>query len=411
MVRSRFLGMVAVAVALPLGAAVTGWNGSGTGAGAGAAGPSLTIYSGNLALVRMEVERALREGAHTVRIDGLPSNIDPSSLIVLNRGVTLLGVHGQRSYQDASTGPGTSLDLDLEVGRRVERLELAFLTGGLSWAADYSLIVEPDDASAKLDGYATVMNGSGTSYEAAEVQLLAGTISRSGIAGGWEADDLRMARALQEAAAPGVQEAAFGDYHLYTISAPLNLRAGERRRIRLLGAPSVKTTKEYVFSHSVNYRQPYREPLARPVATYYRVERPRASEFGAVPLPAGQVRIYQRDQAGRVQLLGIAGIPNTPAGEELRLGTGLAFDIVGTRTQTDYKRPSGNVYESAWKVELRNASERDATVQVIERLSGEWEIVESTQGAEKLSAGAVRFRVDVPAGGSATLEYRVVVRT
>ena len=408
MTRSSTIGMAALIAILPLSLAVGGV--SGRLAGASGDAPSLTIYTSNLALVRMQVERVLPAGVHTVRIDGLPSNIDPSSLIVLGDQVTLLGAHGYRSYQDAATGSGASLDLDLELTRQVEVLELAFLTGGLSWTADYALIVAPNDASAKVDAYASISNGSGTGYAGAEVQLLAGVI-QSGGAGRFN-DAYGAMRAMEQSAAPpALQGAAFADYHLYTVSTPLTLRNGERRRIRLLGAGNVKTVKEYVFSHGANYHRASAEALTRPAFVYYQVERRRGDEFGDTPLPAGQVRVYQRDDAGRVQLLGMAGIPNTPAGEDLRLGTGQAFDVIGTRTQTDYERVSGNVYHSAWKVELENSSDEEVTVQVIEQLSGDWEILESTHNAEKLSAAAVRFRIGVPAGGSTTLEYCVSVRT
>jgi hypothetical protein len=407
MLRSGLLGGLALAVMLPAGAARVG--GGVDGPGMPAMGPSLTVYMGNLALVRQQVERLLEPGAHTVRVDGLPTNLDASSLIVLSEGVTLQGVHGQRNYQEPATGPGASLELDLDVRRRVQRLELAYLTTGLSWSADYAVIIARDDASARVDGYATLANNSGTTYEGAELQLLAGSIQRG--RGRFEPPAARMAQALEEAAAPELQEAAFGDYHLYTVSTPLTLRAGESRRIRLLGAEAVRTRKEYTFSHSANYRRQSPEPLTRPVAVSYGIERAEDSEFGGVPLPGGQVRMLQRDEEGRVQLLGIAAIPNTPKGEELRLSTGYAFDIVGTRTQTDYRRPSGNVHEAAWKVELRNRGGSAVTVQVIEQLSGDWSIVESSQRWEKLSAGAVRFRVDVAAGGVSVLEYRVSVKT
>ncbi|MFQ6099384.1 MAG: hypothetical protein ACE5O2_16750 [Armatimonadota bacterium] len=101
-------------------------------AAAGAGSLSLTIYSGNLALVREIVARQVGPGVHTIRVDGLPSSLDPASLVVLNAGVTLLGTHGLRSYQGA-VGTGSSLDIDLAVERRVERLQLAFLTSGLDW--------------------------------------------------------------------------------------------------------------------------------------------------------------------------------------------------------------------------------------------------------------------------------------
>jgi hypothetical protein len=182
-----YLGALAVTVMLTAGAVR-----ETDVVGASAETSSLTIYNSNVALVRREVERILPAGIHTVRVEGLPTNIDPSSLIVLNEGVTLLGARGFRSYQDASTGPGASLDLDLDVGSQIERLQLAFLTTGLNWSASYSVIVARDDATAQVDGYATLVNGSGAGYEGAEVQLLAGTIQRGGRAE--FADEFRMAR-------------------------------------------------------------------------------------------------------------------------------------------------------------------------------------------------------------------------
>lgn len=403
----RFLGVLALAVAAsaaPLAAPDGGRR-------ADVAGPSLTVYSGNLALVRHRLERPLSTGSHTIRVDGLPTNMDPSSLWVLNDGVTLLGTRGFRSYQDAASGAGASLDLDLEVKAPVDGLSLAFLTTGLSWSADYAFVIARSDVRARVDGYATIVNGSGATYAGAEVQLLAGAIQQ-GQGARYDLASFRAAGAVSDAlAAPELQEMAFGDYHLYTVSTPLSLRTGESRRIRLVGAASVATEKQYTFRNSLAYHRPEGDPITRPVAVGYKVERPEKSELGGTPLPGGQVRVLQEDAEGRVQLLGIASIPNTPKGEDLWLNTGFAFDVLGTRTQTRYERPAGNRYESSWRVELRNRSESKVTVQVVEELSGDWRIVESSHRAEKLSAGAVRFRVDVEAGGQATLEYSVVVRT
>lgn len=377
-----------------------------------AAGPvGLTVYTENLGLVRVGMERPLRPGSHTVRVEGLPTNVDASSLIVLNDGVTLLGTHGFRSYQSAAGGPGASIELDLRVDRSLETLRLAYLTAGLSWSASYAMIVEPDDRTAAIDGYASITNNSGTAYDQAEVQLLAGTIQR-GQGRRFEADMLQMAaRESRAAPSPELIEAAFGDYHLYTVSDPLTLYPGASRRIRLMGAASVSTEKIYTLAHQMNYYQPTPEPQTQPVLVAYRVARETGSEFGDTPLPAGPVRVYQPDPEGRLQLLGISQIGNTAKGEELVLPIGRAFEIVGTRTQTDYSRPAGNTYEAAWKIELRNRTDSRVTVRVIEALSGDWKIIESTHPAERTSAGSVRFDVRVPAGGSAALEFRVQVRT
>jgi hypothetical protein len=383
-------------------------------AGQAETAPSLTIYTQNLALVRTGLDRILEPGTYTVRVDGLPTNFQQDTLMILNPEVTLLGTHGLLTYQGATTGPGASVNIDLDVAARVDALSLAFLTGGMGWSTSYAMVVAPDDTSARVDGYATILNNSGARFDGAEIQLLAGTINQAGVSGGrvYAMMDEMRAVAQLEAQAPALTEAGFvGGYHLYTVSEPLSLLAGESRRIRMWGAESVATTKEYLLAQAFNYYQQYPEPMVQPVTVRYRVDRPAGTELGDVPLPAGQVRIFQADDAGRLQLLGIAAIANTPKEQELYLTTGHAFDIIATRTQTDYSRPQSNVHESEWRVELTNESDEDVTVQVLEQLAGDWTILQSSHTPEQLSAGAVLFRVEVPAGGEATLTYRVSVRS
>jgi len=412
--RAALLAMIMALTVVLAGQPAAGQLAASQVAGSQAAAPSLTIYTQNLALVRAGLDRILEPGAHTVRVDGLPTNFQQDTLMILDPEVTLLGTHGFVTYQGATTGPGASVNLDVDVAARVDRLSLAFLTGGMGWSTSYTMVVAPDDASARIDGYATILNNSGARFDGAEIQLLAGTINQAGVSGGrvyeMMVDEMR-ARSELGAQAPAMTEAGFGGYHLYTVSEPLSLLAGESRRIRMWGAESVSTTKEYLLAQSFNYYQQYPEPMIQPVTARYRVDRPAGTEFGDVPLPAGQVRIFQADDAGRLQLLGIAAIANTPTGQELYLTTGHAFDIIATRTQIDYSRPQSNVHESEWRIELTNESDEDVTVQVLERLSGDWTIVRSSHTPEELSAGTVLFRVEVPAGGEATLTYRVSVRS
>lgn len=372
-------------------------------------GPGLTIYSQDLALVRTTVERALEAGERTVTVDGLPGSIRENSLLVLDPRTTLLGVHGRRSYQSADGSSAVSLDLDLEVGEPLGALDLAYLTGGMSWSASYNMIVAPDDRSARIDGYATVVNGSGTAYQRAVVQLLAGTVNVSDGRGRAGAMDALRQEAMA-APAPRPSRESFSGYHLYELDEPLTLHAGARRRIRLLGAESLPASREYVLPGQTSYYQQMAEPQRQEAFIRYRVQRPEDTGFSDVPLPAGTVRMYQPDDDGRVQLLGMDELPNTPAREELLLTVGRAFDIGGIRTQTEYERPGADLYESAWEVVLTNRTDERVVVQVTDRIQGEWEILDSSHEPRRLSAGRVRFDVPVPADGEAMLEYRVRVR-
>lgn len=366
----------------------------------------LTVYMQDLAVVRSVVDWPLPEGERTLRVDGLPPRLQDASLTVADPGVRLLGVHGRRSYQSPGEGDATSLALDLRVDRSLERLRLAYLTGGMGWDADYDLLVAGDDRSARIGGYATLSNNSGATFRQVDVQLLAGTVDAGGRDRAFEAARASVAAAQE---APDISREAFSGYHLYEIDAPLTLRPGTSRRIRLLGADSVRVDRQYVLQGEVQAYRSTDEPRRQEAIIRYRIERPEGTSFGDLPLPTGTVRVFQEDDDGRLQLLGTDRIANTPAGERVTVTVGRAFDIGGFRTQTSYEQTGPNVHESAWEVELSNRTDGDVVVRVLDRIGGEWEILESSHEARRLSASLVRFDVAVPADGEATLTYRVRV--
>src|SRR5258708_645801 len=106
--------------------------------------------------------------------------------------------------------------LDNTGGTR-HRVEASYLAGKLSWNADYVLTVARDDKTADVDGWVTVVNGSGTSFKNAKLQLVAGDLNRvrQNIAKAQEMDAMR--RDLAAAPAAMSQE-SFADYHLDTLA-------------------------------------------------------------------------------------------------------------------------------------------------------------------------------------------------
>jgi len=162
------------------------------------------------------------------------------------------------------------------------------------------------------------------------------------------------------------------------------------------------------------YIQQLPEEQPVPVEVSYLFKRPRGSAFGDRPLPGGTARLFVPDAEGRQQLVGEATVGHTPAGAEWSLAAGEAFDVTAKRTQTDYnvvqEKVKGAVRSTGtigWKVSLANATDTTAMVDVREERGGEWSVVSSSVPAEKLSAQVTRFRVAVPARGSAELTYQV----
>lgn len=297
---------------------------------------------------------------------------------------------------------------------KAQKLELSYLTGGLSWRADYVANLAPDEKTLDLSGWVTLTNQSGAAYPDATLQLVAGDVNR---VGEQRPQMYEMARMKTAAAPPPqMQEEGLFEYHLYTLDRPTTLASNQTKQVALLSAGSVPVKKEYVLQGQPYYYQGSYGDLGdtQKVAVYVSFQNEPAQHLG-MPLPKGIIRVYKRDSEGRAQFVGEDRIDHTPAREQVRLKLGDAFDLTAHRKQTDYqnlgrKGKFANVSESAYEVVLKNAKKESATVLVRENLPGDWEMVQNSHPFIKADAHTAQFKVEVPAEGSATLTYRVRVK-
>ncbi|MGH7565858.1 MAG: DUF4139 domain-containing protein [Gemmatimonadota bacterium] len=285
-------------------------------------------------------------------------------------------------------------------------LTAAYLADGLSWAADYTAVLG-DDAMT-LDGFVTVQNGTGLAFPDVLLQLVAGEVRRAG-GGGPQPVMMRMAE--MAASDADVGQAALGDVHLYTVDRPVTLSGQGSTRISLFHAARVPMRREYVLSGQPWWYQSPAPDLPSSEHPQVRIRFENEGVAGAdQPLPAGAIHTWREDERGRLQFSGGAFLPHTAAGEEVAVTIGAAFDLVAERVQTDYRQLDPRTFESAWRIEIRNRGRSAASVLVVERMPGlEWTIVEESLPHERIDAQIVRWTVPVPAGGAATLTYRVRV--
>src|SRR5258706_3463471 len=110
-------------------------------------------------------------------------------------------------------------------GAGKHRVEASYLAGKLSWNADYVLTVARDDRAADLDGWVTLVNGSGTSFRRTKLQLVAGDLNRVRQVFS-RAMEMSAKQADIAPAAPMAQE-SFSDYHLYTLGRKTTINDNE----------------------------------------------------------------------------------------------------------------------------------------------------------------------------------------
>ena len=394
---------------------------------------SLFPLDSGVAITRLSYDGATDEGSALRRSVGrrvvfrLPESKDTLSALVL--GVDPLRLQlpdGRVTFQP----PGAALypadvvvadptaDLELWSSRARDRLRLGYFTSGATWQATYQVML--GGSTARVAGLA-VLESQGLRTDNADIQLLAGSVGRADK----QPQPLRqtrerLARLAAEFADAAAVEQRVGEFHLYTLPGKSTLLPGLTTSVALFEPVEVAYERNYVVRGLVPYwgfLPQQGEETDAPVEVSYTLKRPHKSEFGDRPLPGGVARIYQPDSAGRPQLVGEAALDHTPAGRDLRLGAGVAFDLTARRVQTSYvtRRDSTKAHGvrtiaiADYRVTVRNATDSTATVDVIEERAGEWAVLSSSVPAEKLSSTRTRFRVKVPAKGEAAVTYRLKI--
>ena len=294
-----------------------------------------------------------------------------------------------------------------------QNLELSYLTGGLSWRADYVAELNTNDDRLDLNGWVTLTNQSGAAYPDARLQLVAGDLNRVRDAQPVPRSMMTMAAKVSDAAE--MQQESLFEYHLYTLQRPTTLKENQTKQVALMSAAQVPVKKEYLLAGANYYYTGQHGDLGQKIKVGVFVEFNNKGVGLGIPLPKGIIRMVKKDSLGNVQFVGEDRIDHTPKNETVRLKLGDAFDVTADRKQTDFQKLAGTsrtnaVFESAYEIVLKNAKPEAVTVTVREPMPGDWSMVSESQPHTKAASGTAEWQVKVPAEGKAVLTYRVRVR-
>lgn len=304
-------------------------------------------------------------------------------------------------------------------------VEVTYQTDGLTWRADYNVIVNADDTAADLGAWVSLLNESGASYPDARLKLVAGDVQHidpdeqiGGFGGGGLGGGMMRG-------APAFREKSFFEYHLYSLDRVTSLANHSTKQLQLFPTKAgVPITKVFVYyglpkqlRSQVLQNPAYDRELGQQGNTsvdIYFVLKNRARDGLGLPLPAGRLRVYKRDEAdAALEFIGEDVLPHTPRDEQVMARLGTAFDLVGERRQTDFQR--GNSGQGLnWMIEkieitLRNHRREAARVIVKENLFRwlNWRILPGSAEYQKQDSRTVHIPVEVPADGETTVTYSV----
>jgi len=299
--------------------------------------------------------------------------------------------------------PRPTLSVTIEAARGGRQpVTLTYLTPGLGWSADYVALFDEAAGKMNVQGWITLTNNSGTPYANANTLLVAGAVGQSSqnynYGGGYPPPPPRpMRRAGTETAG----RERLGDFYLYPLPERTTIANAQTKQVSFLdvgGAPAVR---------AYEYRNAWLGTADQPVSanSVLRFSSSRSGGLGDA-LPAGTVRVYQRDTRGSPQFVGESAIGHTPMGSDLGLVTGQAFDIKVQPTVEKRERVSsdGSRWRTSMRYRLTNASPRAITVDLVQSgLWGDTRIAAESTKSERRSADEALWRVAVPANGEATV--------
>ncbi|MGE4220149.1 MAG: DUF4139 domain-containing protein, partial [Alphaproteobacteria bacterium] len=157
------------------------------------------------------------------------------------------GVPGRLVFDSLPAGlterPTLYVAVDSESPRDAA-FDLRYLTGGLTWRADYVAALAPDAKTLDFSGFATITNTSGVAYRDAAVRLVAGSVNREAQPMPRAAPVMVMMK-TEDAAGAGPAPQPVGDLHLYPLSGRLTLEQRETRQQALVGPVRVPVVRTY----------------------------------------------------------------------------------------------------------------------------------------------------------------------
>ena len=285
-------------------------------------------------------------------------------------------------------------------------VEVDYLTNGINWKADYVTIVDKNDKKIDLNGWVTIDNKSGASYENAGLKLIAGEVHRVTERPKNQRTDMLM-EAKSGVAAPQFKEKSFFEYHLYTLQRKTTLKDNQTKQISLFTANNVPAKKIFTYDGAIYrswWRSSEKEPCNKKIAVSLEFKNEKKYGLG-IPLPKGKVRVYKKDSDGSLEFIGEDKIDHTPKDEKVKLLLGNAFDIVGERKCTEHRKISANVYQNSYEITIRNHKKEKIIVYITEHLYADWQILSESNAHTKKDAFTIEYPVKVPKDGKVTITY------
>jgi hypothetical protein len=280
---------------------------------------------------------------------------------------------------------------------------LTYLTPGLAWQADYVALFDEANSRMDVQGWITLTNNSGTPYVNASTLLVAGAVGSAGnqyaYNRGYAPPPPPLPDGMVRAGTETAARERIGDFYLYPLPERTTIADKQTKQVSFHDEHGTPAARAYEFVNP--WLSTSDQPLS--VNTVVRFTTSREQGLGDA-LPAGTIRVYQRDARGNPQFVGEHHIGHTPMGSSLGLVTGQAFDVKVRPVVEERTRLSDNRWRTSMRYTVTNAGPKPITVDLMQSgLYGDTRIIEESQKSQRTAANDARWTVSVPANGEASV--------
>lgn len=439
---------------------------------------AISIYNNNLAFVRDTRNATLPIGYKSIAFEGVASQIKPETAMLLADGVEVIEQNydynlltpinlleesigevvktavqnpenGQTIYDSAkiinanygtpvlqfkygieTNFPGRLVYEKIPANLRVKptlvinlnnkkagdkKMELAYLTNGISWKANYVADIK-NATQLNLNGWITLNNESGADYKNAKVQVVAGSVNQS-------YDNVMPRPMIMRAKAMGANmdmaveagsynsmpsREAVADYYLYTLPVKTTIKDKQSKQVSLMSKENVKFVKEYVLTSPLylGVNSDGNEFLKQNPEVIFKLVNNQESNLGA-PLPSGVVRFYESDKSGDIQFIGESNIEQSAKGEKIDLKIGKAFDIFANGKVKNIVSISKDMSEAEVEITLKNVKNETVKVKLEQTFGGNWQILSESIVSEKKNANTAVWKLEIPKDDKLELTFKV----
>ena len=429
---------------------------------AAASESQLTIYNDNFSLIRSKLTLNLKSGLQDYLYEDIPNTIDPKSVILSSKNNALqifsqnyefdlanadqimqkyIGekiiiqtekdytLKGILQFSQASTlgileeGTDKLILINRSTIRNITLAELpdnfylrptlrwrlqapakgkyqadvSYLCNGLSWDVDYNCVWNPDNNSLLLNAWVTIKNYTGKSFNDVKLKLIAGDVNRVNdylFRGGRNQEVAYSIDGMSAKKSPEFNEKAFHDFHLYTLDQSVSIANKQIKQIQLFPSKKVTAKQNYAY-----------RTFATKIESQIIFMNDEKSGLN-IPIPAGRIKIYQKDQSDKsLEFIGEDKVNHTATDEQIVVTTGNAFDLIGKTVVLDTKKIDHSTYQKKLKVTISNRSKEAKEINITHYLSGEWEVYENNFKYKKVDAHQIKITKEIAAGGKAEIVW------